>query len=1775
MYTMNPEKQQEHMLLVQLFDALAAKSPKLYEIVMLCAIPIEFNHELLFALRASTDGKSDGLEPKILANIQRLSFVHVDEVHQYTGQLGATHGLVYSYSPEARMLLLHRWQQERTQFIEINRRALRYYEAKLKYLPDNTNYTIIEEIRQSILYHQLAVDADKGIALLRNLFRDANEEYQLAAAEKYVEIAKEQRYLLSPQQSLYVDYMEGRLYQISERWDESRRYFEGLLVLEAEAPGTLGDDLVARTKRALAATLSNDEDWNAAIVLGEEALAAFRLLDDKAEMAFTMIVLGQTYRQVALKTWGGEPVFHILRPTNYQFTSMMGFVVRIPLVIYLIVQLGLKPLLPVLHIIGSGMDWVIARLFALSAHWFQQAEELLIEVNDREGVLQVREELGALHLTLNNPRQSEKVWHNILDEHTDELGQYEVARAKLGLAAALVAQRKLADSNPLLLEVLPMFKFYNHQRRIAETHMLLAQCYARSAENDKAVTHYAAAIDACQQDGNIASMTDIVHQLEELQLCCSLSPETTATLDKAIATLPQRQYSVRYTHPFISRFQRYQLIILLVLFFLNLFFAIRTSSGSEISTNAPLIRPIQMQMQDQDVFSPRVELTIEQQLRPVLNTQFLVWGVVWSFSAYLLTYTLLGLYFLVRTPLSTVRSTRQETLLIDDDGIEQIRSSTGYHPDGSAMQSSRRMRWADIDTVLIGNRMIHRWPLPMLSSFILLDDNRNGITVSGNTRYYNGVFNFVLARLNLPTFALPQFPMPTLKDTTQTARPVRKTFSWRSLWLQHHHNRRYSRQSPAGEMGEVENSIDVQEYGFSVIGSKSGAFMLASLLYLIIFIGIALFAPSLTRQPWPRIGYSLADLYGLAYFGMEAVLLYWVVFKWVRTHLFLRPSSDLIWAVGGSGVLICIFHLQWSFDDNVLDIATPTFSLMTLVLLMATGIYVATARWRDADEPYGYFASRYKVIPGTYVYQRHTRFLVGLITLALSLLTIIVLLQEIASFHFMVQGNRYLWFAEQSILGTLPMETTEHADDYYERAADNYERSLSARNSSVVFNSLGSVKAQLGDYEAAVSLYHNALELNPEEYVYFSNIALAYDKWAADSNDLVEANELYEKSLTYFNDSIANMETNLSRYGSQLLDIYLLRGGILYGRQQLSDAIADYEQVIQFDMSETVDVPDEKLAAAYTGRGWSHVQMRTQVERNAVIDVLNVAQRDFNRSIHLHPEQVSAYSGHSWSEYYLALQYPHCRAWAAEGDGAASMTYMRHIEKAIESQSAVLAREPTSAYNYRVRAQFKYLLRHCDPDYDYIDQHLAAAQDYSRAIALDANRSIWYQRRGLLYFVAGQKLQEAADAERDMVEDKEGYGLYYDRSIRDLTTAIALDPLNTQYWSDLDAIHKHIGLDHTATVDAILEATAVELDSVMENRSLAEQAQMEEAYALAVAALQRAMTKIDLQNDDANQQRFELWLAQGQVYSEAEQYEDAILALSSALEIDPSNFEATLMLGWAYYHADEYRTALAFASHAAGLDPLSYDAHYLWANTFFAINEEGDARKTARRAFDLAETLSQFQDLLRFFDVIGATQDAVTVAETVLDMPLTKAEMLDLVEFLWRVPSSANAHDLAVRATEQLLAQAMTVNDYKTLTRILLNADEFELAIDVATQGTELMLNTPEESGGANPLWLLGWWAYEARHFELAAEASLLSIQQQPLALSPYINRGLAYVAAGDVEAAQQSYDEAIAFFDQLEDERVRMNKYNEGVNDLHDIIADPEGVAEMFIALLEMARDQ
>ena len=179
-----------------------------------------------------------------------------------------------------------------------------------------------------------------------------------------------------------------------------------------------------------------------------------------------------------------------------------------------------------------------------------------------------------------------------------------------------------------------------------------------------------------------------------------------------------------------------------------------------------------------------------------------------------------------------------------------------------------------------------------------------------------------------------------------------------------------------------------------------------------------------------------------------------------------------------------------------------------------------------------------------------------------------------------------------------------------------------------------------------------------------------------------------------------------------------------------------------------------------------------------------------------------------------------------------------------------------------------------------------------------------------------------------------------------------------------------------------------------------------------------------------------------------------------------------------------------------------------------------------------------------------------------------------MVEFLWRVPNNEDARTLAVRATEQILAQAMTVNDHKTLTKILLDADEFALAVDVATQGTELMLNTPDASG-ANPLWLLGWWAYEARHFELAAEASLLSIQLQPLALSPYINRGLAYAAAGNVEAAQQSYDEAIAFFDQLDDERVRMNKYNEGINDLHDIIADPAGVAETFIVLLETARDQ
>jgi len=171
--------------------------PSLGELLRLTAVPFWFDRELLAALRANRDGMDDNF----WALLQELSFV----------QIG--HGRCW-YSPEMRGLLQQQWAGNTRGLATAHRRALGYFERRLAESPPD-NPAAYEELLQARLYHLLAVDEKAGIQLLLDLFGKAQEEYRLAAATQFVNVAETQRAILSADGQATLDYMPGRVQQLS------------------------------------------------------------------------------------------------------------------------------------------------------------------------------------------------------------------------------------------------------------------------------------------------------------------------------------------------------------------------------------------------------------------------------------------------------------------------------------------------------------------------------------------------------------------------------------------------------------------------------------------------------------------------------------------------------------------------------------------------------------------------------------------------------------------------------------------------------------------------------------------------------------------------------------------------------------------------------------------------------------------------------------------------------------------------------------------------------------------------------------------------------------------------------------------------------------------------------------------------------------------------------------------------------------------------------------------------------------------------------------------------------------------------------------------------------------------------------------------------------------------------------------------------------------------------------------------------------------------------
>jgi tetratricopeptide (TPR) repeat protein len=1273
----------------RLVGEIMAKRPLLGALLRLSAVPLWFDEPLLAALRDRDDDREAG----ILSRINQYSFVHSSDGR-------------FWYSPEMRRMLLLEWYGDQEGFREANRRARDFFEAKLASAPPQ-NPIAYEELVQSHLFHSLVVDEEDGLGLLRRLFRQAEEERRFAAAEQYVAVAEEQRPFLSDAAQLELDYMAARVDQLYERWPQSARRLEKLLVRD-----NLPQSLISRAQRSLARALVEQDHWQEGMARYEQALESFQDAGDSVEAALTMASMGYAYLGLALSVWGSGWLRPSPSRSRFRFVaSLYHLLAQLPLVLYLLVQLGVRTMLPAAHRIGRDMDWIVARLLGEADHWFRQADDLLCPDGQpaglgyaREGLIRVRENQAHLYRLLNYPQRAEAINREILGMDV-ELGGYRASRAWLGIGHARILLGQAEEAKPILKRVLPVFQAYGHRRRIAQTLTLLARAELDTGHPEEAIGRYQEALAAWRQVGDEARLTDVVVEMEAVQEQVDLSDEARKSIVRASQTVTRRRYSIRYGHPALITFQRAAFLILVIVSFFALRLAIHTESGTAVGATASLIKPIHRGVPVAQELSPALELTIEQQLRPELETEIVVRAIALLLAGYLVGYTAVGLWIIVSTKLQTIEAEGMQSIVTSPEGIQGPGEEEG----------TEQLAWEEITSLLLSDRVLWRQPLAALSFFAPFAGTRR-LVIRPFTRHYGALQRQVRDRL-----------------------------------------------------GE---DVPIQDLGFSLLGSKSGWLFLASLAYLLFFVLLSKVAPDLLTAYLDSIPYNLSHLYGLAYLGIAFPLAWWFAIQPLRARFSVSPRTRVVWWVGGVGLALTAFYLV-QVTVLRLPLGRPDVAVGALSILL---VAVAARQIRRARQPgpEGQDA---------YVYSPQTRGLVLLLAIAAIATASLSIAWELISFHQLARGNFYWWKAEE-----LHREGQhKEAEDFYEQALKVYDLSLRlVRDEPSVYNSIGAVNAQLGRYPQAIAAYRHARALDPDQWAYTSNIALAYTNWVSDTVTTAGRIRRYQLAIDTHGEAIAGMELDARRNKGALATAHLLRAAAYYDLGQIYEydesslaqslksyelARTDYQWVIEHDAGQ---------AAGYTGRGWTQIQLRT-TGGGGLEDVrlhLHSAVEDFEQAVDLDQADFSAFTGLGWAQFYFAGTYSPCQIGTDEAEDIPE--YETHMAAAIRAYNRVVVVQPDAAIHYRVRAQLNYLLRYCD-DYDQLTQWELVRDDYDRALELAPERADWYYRRAQTNYVLADlyQAQPQASQAKDYAEAAKAAKA---ATIADYEASLALQPEVSDRW---------------------------------------------------------------------------------------------------------------------------------------------------------------------------------------------------------------------------------------------------------------------------------------------------------------------------------------------------------------------------------------------------------
>jgi tetratricopeptide (TPR) repeat protein len=267
---------QEQKTLGQLIDAIVSEKPDLAEAIRLCAIPHWFNKEILAWLRDEGTKPSERTEA-ILEELKLRELASDDR-----------RGDLYLHD-NVRNLLLHRWRKENPKdFKALNAKIAAYYEYKLQ---QSASFEDAEWEREK-MYHLLVADKERGIECFKSLCNKAIDSDRLSTLDLLFSIAGEQVDDPSVGIQYWIQFFEGKKYQVSSDWKKALEVWEKLKDKRASFTGDLEPTLAVH----LSILYKDNGQWNKAIECLDESLKILERKDDQYGMITILNNRGFLYK---------------------------------------------------------------------------------------------------------------------------------------------------------------------------------------------------------------------------------------------------------------------------------------------------------------------------------------------------------------------------------------------------------------------------------------------------------------------------------------------------------------------------------------------------------------------------------------------------------------------------------------------------------------------------------------------------------------------------------------------------------------------------------------------------------------------------------------------------------------------------------------------------------------------------------------------------------------------------------------------------------------------------------------------------------------------------------------------------------------------------------------------------------------------------------------------------------------------------------------------------------------------------------------------------------------------------------------------------------------------------------------------------------------------------------------------------------------------------------------------------------------------------------------